>query len=289
MHTVQAKTILSAQNGMNLYRGCTHGCIYCDSRSKCYRMEHAFEDVAVKQNAPELLDAALRRRSRYCMIGTGSMSDPYLPLEKEFQLTRRCLEIIDRRGFGVTLLTKSPDILRDIDLLYSIHAKARCVVQMTLTTADDTLCRIVEPKVAPTSARAAALRTFRDAGIPTVVWLCPLLPLINDTEENVRGILEICFEAGVKGIVNFGMGMTLRAGNREYFYDRLDADFPGLRAEYEKRYGLAYQISSPRWRALDKLFREQCAAHGVMCDAKQIFAWLREFRSPLETNQTSLF
>ncbi|MBR3629450.1 MAG: radical SAM protein, partial [Oscillospiraceae bacterium] len=195
MHSITAKTILSANNGMNLCRGCTHGCIYCDSRSTCYRMDHAFEDIAVKQNAPELLERALRSRRQRCMIGTGSMSDPYLPQERELCLTRRCLELIDRYDFGVTLITKSDLVLRDLDLLRRIHAKSKAVVQMTLTTYDEALCRIVEPHVCTTRRRYEVLCALRDAGIPTVVWLSPVLPYLNDTRENLAGILRYCIRA----------------------------------------------------------------------------------------------
>lgn len=212
MHPVEAKTILSPQNGMNLYRGCTHGCIYCDSRSACYGFDHPFDDVEVKTNAIELLEQALRRRRTRCMLGTGSMTDPYIPLEEEFRLVRRTLELADRYGFGFTLITKSARVLRDLDLLCSIHRKAKCVVQMTLTTRDEALCRRIEPNVSTTRERFGALKTLRDAGIPTVVWLTPVLPFINDTEENLRGVLDYCIEARVRGIVCFGMGMTLREG-----------------------------------------------------------------------------
>ena len=153
MHFVDAKAILSAQNGMNVYRGCTHGCIYCDSRSRCYGFTHAFEDIEVKQNAPELLEQALLRKRNKCMIGTGSMCDPYMPCEKELRITRRCLEIIDRLGFGAAVQTKSDLALRDLDLFESIQRRAKCVVQLTLTTADDRLCRLIEPNVCPTSRR----------------------------------------------------------------------------------------------------------------------------------------
>ena len=240
MHFVNAKTILYAQNGMNLYRGCTHGCIYCDSRSRCYHIDHAFEDIEVKQNAPELLEDALRRKRRKCMISTGSMCDPYLHCETELNLTRRCLEIIDRHGFGLCIQTKSTRILRDLPLLKSIHQKAKCVVQMTLTTYDEALCRIVEPHVSGTQERYEALKSFQREGIPTVAWLCPVLPFLNDTEENLRGILSYCFDAGVKGIVCFGMGLTLREGDREYYYQKLDEHFPGLRQRYVQTYGLSY-------------------------------------------------
>ena len=157
MHEVEAKHILSSQNGMNIYRGCSHGCIYCDARSDCYQMNHAFEDIEVKRNAPQLLEQALRSKRRRCMIGTGAMSDPYLHLEKELKLTRRCLELIDEYGFGVAIQTKSDMILRDLDLLKSINRKTKCVVQMTLTTCDEELCRIIEPNVCTTARRLEVL------------------------------------------------------------------------------------------------------------------------------------
>lgn len=274
MHYKDAKSILSPKNGMNLYRGCTHGCIYCDSRSRCYGMEHAFEDVEVKRNAPELLEAALRRKRHRCMIATGSMSDPYLPLEDQEQLTRRCLAIIDRYGFGFTVQTKSDRVLRDLDLLRSVNRKARCVVQMTLTTRDEKLCRILEPGVCTTRRRVEVLNILRDEGIPTVVWLCPTLPFINDTEENVRGILSSCFEAGVHGILCFGMGVTLREGDREYFYAKLDEHFPGMKDRYVRTFGNRYECSSPRNDALMRVFRDECAAHRVLCETGDVFAYL---------------
>ena len=215
MHFVKAKGILSPSNGMNLYRGCLHGCIYCDSRSRCYQMDHAFEDIEVKENALELLETALKRKKMPCMIGTGAMTDPYIPVERELRLTRGALELINQHGFGIAIQTKSTDILRDLDLLTAINEQSKAVVQMTLTTHDDALCRILEPNVSVTSQRVAALKTFRDAGIPTVVWLDPILPFLNDTTENITGLLENCMDAGVKGILCFNMGLTLRDGNRE--------------------------------------------------------------------------
>jgi DNA repair photolyase len=177
-------------------------------------MTHDFEDVEVKRNAPELLEAALKRKRQRCMIVTGSMCDPYLPLEDTELLTRRCLELIDRYDFGFSLITKSARVLRDLDLLKRINDKTKCVVQMTLTTFDEDICRVLEPNVSTTRARFEALLKLRDAGIPTVVWLCPVLPFINDTVENLRGILDYCFTADVRGILAFGMGMTLREGDR---------------------------------------------------------------------------
>ncbi|MCL2711963.1 MAG: radical SAM protein, partial [Methanomassiliicoccaceae archaeon] len=200
---------------MNIYRGCSHGCIYCDSRSKCYDMKHDFEDIEIKLDAPRILDEQLRRKRKKGMIFTGSMCDPYIHLENELQYTRQCLSVIEKHGFGVAVLTKSERILRDIDLLKNINTKARCVVQVTLTTYDDDLCRIIEPNVSTTSERFRILEEMKNENIPTVVWLCPVLPFINDTEENLRGILNYCVNAEVKGILCFGFGVTLREGDRE--------------------------------------------------------------------------
>lgn len=152
------------------------------------------------------------------MLSTGSMTDPYIPLEDEIGNVRKALQLAERYGFGFTLITKSARVLRDLDLLKSINEKTKCVVQMTLTTYDEALCRKLEPNVSTTRERFEALLRLREAGIPTVVWLCPILPFINDTEENLRGVLDYCVRAGVYGIICFGMGLTLREGNREYFY-----------------------------------------------------------------------
>lgn len=289
MHYEKVKGILSARNGMNLYRGCQHGCIYCDARSRCYQINHIFEDIAVKENAPELLEAALKAKRKPCMIGTGSMSDPYIPLEMELRMTRRCLELIEKYGFGVTMLTKSDRVLRDLDILQRINSRTKAVVQMTLTTMDENLCRIVEPNVATTQHRVAALKAFRDAGIPTVVWLCPILPFLNDTEENIRGILNCCADAGVKGIIQFGMGLTLREGNREYFYEKLDKHFPGLKARYIQTYGNAYELPSPRAGALDRVFHETCEKYGLWHDNGRIFRYLGTFEEKEQVTQLSLF
>lgn len=289
MHYVKVKGILSARNGMNLYRGCQHGCIYCDARSKCYQMNHVFEDIEVKENAPELLEAALRGKRKPCMIGTGAMSDPYMPLETELRMTRRTLELIEKYGFGVTVLTKSDRILRDLDLLKRINDRTKAVVQMTLTTFDEDLCRIVEPGVCTTRARLAALRAFRDAGIPTVVWLCPVLPFLNDTPENISAIVDACAGAGVKGIINFGMGLTLRDGDREYYYAALDRHFPGLKERYIRTYGNAYELPSPNQAALLELFHDACERHGIWHDNDRIFRYLHTFEEKETAQQLSLF
>lgn len=289
MHLVKAKGILSSDNGINLYRGCSHGCIYCDSRSKCYQMDHAFEDIEIKENALELLEKALLSKKKRCMIGTGAMTDPYIPLEEQLKMTRKALEIIERHGFGVAVQTKSAGILRDLDILRKIHEKSKAVVQMTLTTHDDTLCRILEPNVSVTSQRVAALKQLRGAGIPTVVWLCPILPFINDTRENIEGILHSCIEAGVKGVICFNMGLTLREGNREYFYGQLDRHFPGMKQRYIRSFGNAYELNSHRNEELMRLFHKTCEKAGILHDNREIFAYLHAFPEKERDTQISFF
>ncbi len=287
MHKVLAKSILSAHNGMNIYRGCQHNCIYCDSRSYCYNMNHDFEDIEVKTNAPLLLENTLKRKRNRCMIGTGSMSDPYIPLEKELMLTRKCLEIIDRYGFGVTVLTKSADVLRDLDLYKSINSKSKAVIQMTLTTYDEKLCKIIEPNVSSTKERFETLKIFRDCGIPTIVWLSPFVPFINDTKENINGLLDYCIEAQVKGIICFGIGLTLRDGNREYFYKQLDKHFPDLKEIYINMYGNSYEITSHNNKQLMKMIIERCRKENIMYNTNSVFAYLHKFES--KDIQMSLF
>ncbi len=290
MHFVDAKGILTAHNGntgMNIYRGCTHGCIYCDSRSKCYQFTHPFEDIEVKQNAPQLLEAALKSKRRKCMIGTGAMSDPYMHCEQELGLTRKCLEVIARHEFGLAIQTKSDRILRDIDLLDEINKKAKCVVEMTLTTYDDELCSIIEPNVCNTRRRIEVLEQMKERGIPTIVWLTPLLPFINDTVENVSAILNECVRVGVKGVICFGMGVTLREGDREYYYEALDKHFPGLKDRYIKTYGNSYDVASPRAKELWAVFNRICKEGGMLSKPDECFEYMNDL--PEKYQQMNLF
>lgn len=289
MHTALAKGILSPKNGMNLYRGCTHGCIYCDSRSTCYNMKHDFEDIEVKINAPELLEKALKNKRKKCMIGTGSMSDSYIHLEHTLNHTRKCLEIIEHYGFGLSIQTKSNRILRDLDLLKKINEKSKCVVQITLTTYNEDLCKILEPRVSTTKERFHVLKIMRDNKIPTVVWLDPILPFINDSVENLLGILNYCIQAKVYGIICFGMGLTLREGSREYFYQKLDENFPGLKEKYHKKYGYAYELMSENNEELMKIFYSICKEHKIVCDNESIFKYLASYEEKEEYEQISLF
>lgn len=290
MHFVNAKGILTGSGGhvgMNIYRGCTHGCIYCDSRSRCYQFTHLFEDIEVKQNAPDLLEKALQSKRKRCMIGTGSMSDPYMHCEEQLGLTRRCLEVLQRYGFGVTIQTKSDRILRDMDLLDEINRSTKCVVQMTLTTYDDELCRILEPNVCNTKRRIEVLERMQERGIPTVVWLTPILPFINDTPENVEAILKECVRVGVKGVIDFGMGLTLREGDREYYYAALDRHFPGMKERYIRTYGNAYELPSARAKELRKLLHSICDKNDILATPEACFGYMYDF--PENKAQLSLF
>ena len=288
MHFVEAKGILTGKSGsygMNIYRGCSHGCIYCDSRSNCYQFTHPFEDIEVKSNAADLLDKTLKSKRKKCMIGTGSMSDPYMHCEEKLMLTRKCLEVIYKNGFGVAVQTKSDLILRDIDLLDAINKETKAVVQMTLTTYDDDLCKKLEPNVCNTKRRIEVLEKMQERGIPTVVWLTPILPYINDTEENIRALLNECKRVGVKGIICFDMGLTLRDGDREYFYAALDKDFPGLKEKYIRRYGNAYEVPSPNSRELMALFREFCKKNDILYKPDDCFEYMHD----LPDKQMSIF
>ena len=287
MHYIEAKSILTSSHaGMNVYRGCTHGCVYCDARSTVYGMDHPFGDVAVKVNAPELLEKALRSKRKPCMIGTGAMADPYQHCEMQLEITRKCLGLIYRYGFGATLITKSDRVLRDLDLLEAINNRTKCVVQMSLTIMDEALSRKLEPGVCPSRRRVEVLRELQRHGIPTVVWLCPVLPYLSDTEANIVAILDACVETGVRGIICFNMGMTLREGDREPYYAALDRHFPGLKQRYIQEYGNRYQLASPNGPALMDLFRRRCAENGILSDPDAVFAYLNEFP---QAEEPSLF
>ncbi len=290
MHKVIVKGILSNKNGVNLYRGCTHGCIYCDSRSKCYHIEHEFTDIEVKSNAIELLDKVLKSKRKKIMIGTGSMCDPYLHLEGTLLMTRQMLEVINKYQHGVTLLTKSDMILRDMDILKQIKQHSKVIISTTLTTSNETLCKMIEPNVATTFKRVEMLKKFSEEGFITGVWLTPILPFINDDEENFQKLLSYCLESKVKYIMCFNIGVTLREGDREYFYEQLDKYFPGIKEKYIKMYGTAYEIVSPNNQKLYKLFIDFCKKNDILYKPNEIFAYLGKYESNIiMPKQLSLF
>ena len=276
--TVPAKTIVTRTKNrawfgtdynMNLYRGCCHGCIYCDSRSSCYGIE-AFDTVRIKENAIPLVAEELRKKRKKGVVGTGAMSDPYNPLEQTLKLTRQALALIQRYGFGVAIATKSPLVARDADVLLEIGRTAPAFVKFTLTTADDALCRTIEPHVAPTSARLAAMETLAGQGVCCGVLLMPLLPYINDTEENVLHLVHSAADAGAQ-FVYPGFGVTLRENQRAYFYQQLDRLFPGVKAQYQRQ-GQPYLHKSPRAQALTKAFIQACRARRLAYRMEDIIA-----------------
>ena len=289
MHYKEVKAILSPQNGMNLYRGCTHGCIYCDSRSKCYRMNHDFEDIEVKLKADELLEHTLRRKRTKGMIMAGALTDPYVPIEEELQITRRCLNQIERFDFGLAIQTKSNLIMRDIDILDKINRKTKCVVGITMTTYDEELCKKLEPNVCTTKERFSVLLALKERGIPTIVWMNPILPFINDDMDNIKGIMKYCIDAGVYGIMNDGMSLTLRPGSREHYYEQLDRLFPGMKERYIETYGEAYELASPNKDELMSYFRKTCDENNIVHDREELLRFMREYKNKTLGTQMTIY
>ena len=285
MHYVKAKGIFTSDYGINLYRGCTHGCIYCDSRSEIYQLKHKFEDIEVKENAVELLKKELIRRKPF-MVVTGAMTDPYIPIEKRLQHVRKCLELIYRYGYGFSCLTKSDLILRDLDLLKKINEKTKVVVQITITAANDELCKKIEPNVSPTSKRVDVLERLNENNIPAVVWLSPILPYINDTEQNINSILDWCIDTNVKGVLNLDMGLSMRQGNREYFYKKLDENFPGLKEKYVEEFKDQEFIYGRNYRKLKGIIKNTCQKYKILYKQDDIFNYIYEF--PCNSVQSKL-
>ena len=258
--TVKQDSWFGLKYNMNLYRGCQHGCIYCDSRSSCYGIEN-FEEIQYKENALELLDKELKGKRVKGTIGTGSMHDPYMPVEKKLQLTRRALEIINRHQFPVHVLTKSTLVLRDIDLLKEI-SKVYAAISITITTADDQVASIIEPYAPKSSERFAAIKKLSDQGLYTGILLMPILPFINDTEDNIREIVDKAKEADAKYIFPW-MGVTLRDRQRVYYFKQLDKNFSGLRDIYIKNFGDTYFCPSSNQKKLYELLQEECDKAGI--------------------------
>ncbi len=269
---IQAKTMLSRVRGhddwfglyynMNLYRGCQHQCIYCDSRSECYQIENFNTEVLVKVNAVDLLRRELAGKRVVGTIGTGSMNDPYMPLEAQVGLTRRALEVICEAGFPVHTITKSDLVLRDVDLFTAIQERSYAAASFTVTTADDDLSRKLEPGAPVSSRRLAALRSLAQRGILAGVTLMPVLPFIEDNEDNIRRIVTLAVENGAKYILP-AFGMTLRDRQRDHYYARLDRLFPGLREKYQQAFGERYSAAAQNARRLADLFAELCDRHKI--------------------------
>jgi len=294
VHTISAKNIIyktdspdqwfGVDYNMNIYRGCSHGCIYCDSRSDCFKNSD-FDTVKVKKNALEIIRNDLRRKIKTGVIGTGAMCDTYNPLEKELKLTRNALELINAFDFGVSLTTKSDLITRDTDVLQDIQGHSPIIVKFSITTADDELCKKLEPNVAVTSKRFEAMHMLSSNGIFCGVLIVPLLPFVNDTEDNILKIVHMAKQAGAKFVYTY-MGMTLRQGSREYYYHKLDDILPGTKERYMKRFGTRYNCTSPRSKKLWDVFTAECERLGLLYDMKAI---IHSYKSGYDSGQLTLF
>jgi len=263
---------------INLYRGCTHGCIYCDSRSTCYQIKD-FDNIEVKQNAIDLLHKELRSKKERATIGFGSMNDCYMPLEKKYKLTRQALEIALLHRFPVHIITKGTLVTRDIDLLQQI-SKVYAAVSLTITTADDTLAQHIEPQAPSSSERFNTIKQLSDAGIYCGITLMPVIPFITDTTSNIEQLVTNAQEAGAKYIIP-GFGMTLREGNREYFYNQLDHKFPGLKQKYIQSFDQQYSCFNDKTKQLNKHFKQLCKAINMPVKL--------QFYTPQTSTQGSLF
>lgn len=269
---------------MNLFKGCSHGCIYCDSRSNCYRIEE-FDRVRVKAGTTEMLWRELKAKRVKGVIGIGAMSDTYNPYEKKLEVTRNALKVIGDYGFGVAIDTKSALVTRDIDLLKRINQEHSAIVKLTITTADDELSKRIEPYVNVSSKRFQAVKQLSMEGIFTGVLLTPMLPFITDTEKNVKDIVRLAYENGAKFIYCM-YGVTLRENQREYFYEQLNREFNGLAAQYFKHFGDAYVCESLDRKYLQRILETECKKYGLLYKMKDI---IQGYKNPKEYQQLSLF
>jgi DNA repair photolyase len=294
MKFIPAKTIISGYSSnnswfgnnynMNIYKGCCHGCIYCDSRSECYHVEN-FDEVRAKENALVIIERELKSKRKTGVIGTGAMSDPYNPLEKEFELTRGALELINRYRFGISIDTKSDLISRDIDILKAISLHSPVLIKMTITTADDFLCKKIEPNVAKSSKRFETIKELSDQGVFTGILLMPVLPFLEDNEENVSNIIKLAHESGARFIYP-AFGVTLRQNQREWYYRKLDEHFPAIKKKYIEQYGNSYECRSPKSKELWRLFQGECDRRGIFYKMDDI---IRGYKHGYQDAQLSLF
>lgn len=297
MEKIEAKKLISTYTdsnpwfdtnyGMNIYKGCPHGCIYCDSRSSCYNVLN-FDTVRAKENALEIIERDLKSKRKKGVIGTGAMSDPYNPLEKKYKYTRESLKLINKYGFGVAIATKSALVSRDIDILKEIQRHSPVIVKVTITTFDDKLAKVIEPDASSSSERFKAVKELRDNGIYAGILMMPILPFINDTEENIKNLVREACRVGAKFIFTFGIGVTLRGNQREHFYNKIKMLFPdkNLVNKYIKTYGESYQCSSPNHDNLWRVFKEECEKNNILYKMNDI---IKAYRKPYEKEQLSLF
>ena len=294
MEFISAKTIVSGYSesnawfgdnyNMNIYKGCCHGCIYCDSRSECYRIDN-FDVIRAKENALALINKELKSKKRTGVIGTGAMSDPYNPFEREYKLTRGALELINTYGFGVSLITKSDLVTRDIDILKKIKNHSPVLVKITITTCSDELCKKIGPNVTVSSKRFSAIKELSENGIFVGILLMPVLPFLEDDEENIRSIVRQAYENGAKFIFP-AFGVTLRQNQRDWYYKKLDEKFPGIKQKYIQQFGNNYECYSPKAKQLWNLFKEDCEKYGIVYKMSDI---IKAYKKGYEKDQLSLF
>ncbi|KKY02541.1 radical SAM protein [Paraclostridium benzoelyticum] len=297
MEFIPAKTIVSGYKenphwfginyGMNIYKGCCHGCIYCDSRSNCYQIIE-FDRVRIKENSTEIIKKELKSKKTKGVVGTGAMSDPYNPFEEKFMLTREALKVVDENRFGISIATKSDLITRDIDILKRIQSHSPTIIKITITTYDDNLCKKIESNVCPTSKRFKALKKLSDNGIYAGVLLMPILPFINDNEDNIKNIIKKAYQSGAKFVFTYGLGVTLRQNQREYYFEQLRKIFPyeNLDKKYIKVYGESYENGAANYDKLWKTFKEECEKYNLLYDMKDIIA---DYKNKYEKTQISWF
>lgn len=270
LHRNKSTAWFGTDHTFNIYRGCCHGCVYCDSRSACYGVED-FDTVRAKADALHILRDDLQRKVKPGVVCTGSMSDPYNPFEAELNLTGRALQLLDAYQFGVAVATKSDLIVRDIPALGQIGAHSPVICKITVTTTDDALAARLEPRAPSPTRRLAAVRALSRAGIFTGVLLMPVLPFLEDSVENVLAVADAAAAAGAK-FVYPAFGMTMRENQRQYYLEALERLFPGedLSRRYLHRYGERYECPSPRAKALWEAFSARCRALGLLCEMKHI-------------------
>ena len=269
---------------MNLYRGCCHGCIYCDSRSSCYHIDD-FDAPKGKENCLAILEDELSSKRTRGVVGIGSMSDTYNPFEKEYELTRGALKLLSKYGFGVSIDTKSDLILRDIDILKEINERNNVIVKITITTPRDELSKIIEPRVSSSSERFRAIKILNENGIYAGIMMNPVLPFITDSEEDIKELVSLAHENGARFIQSY-MGVTLRENQRDYYYEQLDRSFPGMKEKYISRYGDRYACAVPDWKRLYKVLTDECDRYGIYHEMKDI---IKGYKKDKEDIQTSLF
>lgn len=295
MEFIQAKTILTKikygnkwygiDYNMNLYRGCSHRCIYCDSRSNCYHIDN-FDIIRGKENALYILEQELSKKKEKGVIGIGAMSDTYNPLENQYNQTREALKLISKYDFGVSIDTKSDLILRDIDLLKEINSKNNVIIKFTITTPNDELSKIIEPNVCVSSKRLQAIKTLADSGIFVGIMMNPVLPFITDKEEDIKKLVRLAYENGAKFIHTF-MSMTLRENQRDYYFDKLDKHFIGLKEKYIKYYGNRYNCVVLNAKRLYKVFTDECNKYGILYNMNDI---IKAYKKEIKCNeQITLF